>query len=184
VTGRLNLFTWLRKRYHASSAGMRVAIVGGVFVVVAGVTTAVIGGMFALKAADIQSDGSSNRSEKVRLPADITELSQLQPCHDLPTDSPLAMQLRARGQAIIDGRCDSKPATPVGAYPATNRDSAAVTSLDTGYILENICLQSGDVIQDMVESKSSTWVRFQLDPRRQAFVAAIWVQGEDDGQPC
>ncbi len=159
---------------------MRGVIIAGLFVVLA----AVVGGIFVLIAAYIQSGGSSNSNEQVEPPADITVLSQLQPCHGLPTDPPLAMQLRAREQAIIDGRCDSKPTTPVGAYPATNRDSAAVTSLDTGYILENICLQSGEIIQDMVESKSSIWVRFQLDPRRQAFVPAIWVQGEDGGQPC
>lgn len=188
MTGPSNPFTWLRNRYHASSDNMRGVIVAGVFVVVA----AVVGGIFVVLAAIIQSNGSANSggnppadaSEKANPPADITDLFQVQPCHTLPPDSPLAIGLRARREAIIDARCDSKPDQPVRAFPATKQGPAVVTSLDTGYILKNICLQSGEAIRDLAESKSSIWVRFQLDSTRQPFVPAIWVQGEDGAPPC
>lgn len=184
MAGGSNLFTALRNRYHASSDNMRGVIVAGVFVVLAAAVGGIVAGILAIVAAVITTSGSSNSSEQAKPPANITDLSQVQPCHSLPRNSPLAIGLRARREAIIDARCDSKPDQPVRAFPMTKQGSAAVASLDTGYILKDICLQSGEAIRDLAESTSSIWVRFQLDSERQPFVPAIWVQGEEGAQPC
>ncbi len=109
---------------------------------------------------------------------------QVKPCASLPRDSQAAKDLRSRRQVIVDGRCFPDPTVDVGTQAAPTRDSADVVLVSTGQILNNVCLKSGQETSDMVGTKTKVWVRFDVDAKRQAFISAIWTQGEDGADPC
>jgi hypothetical protein len=105
-------------------------------------------------------------------------------CSSLPRDSQWAKDLRSRKQVVVDGRCYPDPTLDVGAQTGPGRTYPAAAHLTTGQVLEDVCLKNGQPTRDMVGSSTSVWVRFKLDKSREAFVSAIWVQGEEGADPC
>lgn len=156
------------------------------------VVASVVAGAVALtnddSAATLQSGprapGSARSSSGSTEVDGPQRIEGIHPCSSLPRDSQWAKDLRSRKQAVIDGRCYPDPTLNVGGQVGPSRDTADLGEYSTGQILNNICLKSGQVTSDMVGSKTAVWVRFDLDKGRQAFVSAIWTQGEEDVAPC
>ena len=106
-------------------------------------------------------------------------------CTTLPPDSELAKQLRAKNQAIVDGRCDNDPDAPVGAYIRAVQTGRAVQRLSTGDVISNICRAETTVpLKDKDGHASSTWVGFDAAAGNRAYVPAIWTQGEEGAKKC
>ncbi|WP_432948241.1 hypothetical protein ACQPXM_13180 [Kribbella sp. CA-253562] len=111
-------------------------------------------------------------------------INQVEPCNSLPRDSQAAKDLRTRRQVVVDGRCYPDPSVDVGVEAGPTRDAANMGLVSTGQILNNVCLKSGQVTADQMGTKTPVWVRFDLDANRQAFISAIWTQGEEGADPC
>jgi hypothetical protein len=111
-------------------------------------------------------------------------INQVEPCNSLPRGSQAAKDLRTRRQVVVDGRCYPDPSVDVGVEAGPTRDAANMGLVSTGQILNNVCLKSGQVTADQMGTKTPVWVRFDLDANRQAFISAIWTQGEDGADPC
>lgn len=146
--------------------------------------------LLTTNSATNQGSTPENTPEPTSPPSNIAEstgpqrINEIAACSGLPRDSQWARELRSRKQVVVDGRCYPDPALQVGAQAGPGRTFPSAAVLDTGQVLEDICLKGGQPTKDMVGSSSSVWVQFKLDDKRRAFVSAIWVQGEDGAEPC
>ncbi|WP_433020538.1 hypothetical protein [Kribbella sp. CA-294648] len=111
-------------------------------------------------------------------------VDQVKACASLPRDSQAARDLRSNRQVVVDGRCYPDPTVDVGTQAAPTRESADVSLVSTGQVLNNVCLRSGQETSDMVGTRTKVWVRFDVDADRQAFISAIWTQGDEGADPC
>ncbi len=173
--------TTSRRRWYLW-AGVAVVVVAGLI----WGSVALFGDKEPLEPGAGSTPEPSSSSESSGTPSSAGQeiVNQVKPCASLPRDSQAAKDLRSRREVVVDGRCFPDPTVDVGTQATPTRDSADAVLVSTGQILDNVCLRSGQETSDMVGTKTKVWVRFDVEANREAYISAIWTQGEEGADPC
>lgn len=115
---------------------------------------------------------------------DSLGLSQVKPCQEVSIASDLGRKLTAAKVVMVDGRCDSEPDTPTGAYSGPNQGTQVLEQLANGRILTAVCAVQGQERGNIKGIRSTVWIRYTTRDGQEAFVPAIWVKGDGGLKIC